>query len=57
MNGQELKRIRQAAGLSQERLAYRLNISAMTVSRWERGKHRISQPVAMAIQAAIVASD
>lgn len=57
MNGQELKRIRQAAGLSQERLAYRLNISVMTVSRWERGKHRISQPVAMAIQSAILASD
>ena len=53
MNGSQLKAIRQAAGISQEKLAHRLNISVMTVSRWERGKHRIATPVAMAIKTAI----
>lgn len=53
MTGHELKAIRQRANLSQEKLAQRLNISVMTVSRWERGKHRIATPVAMAIETAI----
>lgn len=38
-----VRKIRQARGWSQERLAHEIGISFTTVSNWERGK-RIPQP-------------
>jgi len=32
-----LKRLREAAGLSQQELAYRIGVAVTTISRWERG--------------------
>lgn len=37
----DIRRVRAAAGLTQQELAARLAVDAMTVSRWERG---VSQP-------------
>ncbi len=46
MTGQTLKRRRTRLGYSQRQFAARLGVDPMTVSRWERGVHRI--PVAVA---------
>ena len=46
MTGQTLKRHRIRLGHSQQELAAMLGVDPMTVSRWERGVHRI--PVAVA---------
>ena len=51
MNGAQLQAIRQSFGLSQEALAYELGVSVMTVSRWERGLHRIPHMVERLFQA------
>ncbi|MEB3179068.1 MAG: helix-turn-helix transcriptional regulator [Nostocaceae cyanobacterium] len=32
-----LKRLREAAGLSQQELAFRIGVAVATISRWERG--------------------
>jgi transcriptional regulator with XRE-family HTH domain len=32
-----LKRLREAAGLSQQELAFRIGVGIATISRWERG--------------------
>ncbi|HEY9880160.1 MAG TPA: helix-turn-helix transcriptional regulator [Leptolyngbyaceae cyanobacterium] len=32
-----LKRLREAAGLSQQELAFRIGVGVTTISRWERG--------------------
>jgi transcriptional regulator with XRE-family HTH domain len=47
---EELKRRRVALGLSQAELAALLRVDVMTVSRWERGQHRIPEAVALAVQ-------
>ena len=51
MTGAQLQAIRQSFGLSQESLAYELGVSVMTVSRWERGLHRIPHSVERLFQA------
>ena len=38
-----LGRLRVKAGLSQDEAAKRLGIKPMTLSRWERGRHKISE--------------
>ncbi len=38
MTPEEIKKLREDLGLTQERLAYELHISFYTVNRWERGK-------------------
>ena len=43
----DVKTIRQALGMTQERLAQKLGVSFVTISRWELGK---SKPSPMAIQ-------
>lgn len=51
MNGETLKARRAALRLSQESLAHELGVSVMTVSRWERGLHRIPLMVERLFQA------
>jgi len=41
MVGNELKERREALGLSAERLAHRLDVSANSIARWENG---VSKP-------------
>ncbi len=50
MTFEELKRRRATLRLTQEELAALLHVDVMTVSRWERGQHRIPQSVALAVQ-------
>jgi transcriptional regulator with XRE-family HTH domain len=50
MTSEDLKRRRLALGLSQVELAGLLHVDPMTVSRWERGQHRIPEAVALAVQ-------
>lgn len=40
---------REARGLSQDRLANRLGVTDVTVSRWENGRVEVSRPVMEAI--------
>jgi len=49
----ELKRLRKAAGLSQEALARRLDCSASTVAKWESGVNGISAISARAIRSVL----
>lgn len=51
MTGETLKARRAALRLSQESLAHELGVSVMTVSRWERGLHRIPKAVGKALVA------
>lgn len=39
MNGEELRRRREEAGLSQEDLSRRLGMSDSAISYWENGRH------------------
>ena len=48
MNGQEMKDLRIKAGLLGVEVAERLGVSGETVSRWERGKYRITTTTEMA---------
>jgi transcriptional regulator with XRE-family HTH domain len=41
VNPADLRRMRQEAGLSQERLAVRMGLSRVDISQWERGKRKI----------------
>ncbi len=50
MIAHELKRLRQRTGLSQEHFAALLGVTGMTVSRWERGQHRIDNLTAAGIR-------
>lgn len=51
MTKQELKQLRQAAGLSQEATARLLAVTLATYSRWEMGHHKISPIVERGIRA------
>ena len=51
MNSETLKARRAALRLSQEALAYELGVSVMTISRWERGLHRIPKAIGKALVA------
>lgn len=50
MRGRELKSVREGLGLSQRLLAERLGTSRKTINCYEMGKHRIPEPVALAVQ-------
>jgi len=50
MDGKTLKRQREALGYSQSGFAALLQIHVMTISKWERGQHRIPESVALAVQ-------
>ena len=50
MTPEELKRRRATLRLSQAELAALLHVDPMTVSKWERGVHRIPESAALAIQ-------
>ena len=39
--GAELRRAREAAGLTQKQISDRLNVTAQTVSAWENGRNKI----------------
>lgn len=39
MNSEEIKVLRKKLKLSQERFAKKINVSVMTVNRWEKGKN------------------
>ena len=50
MTQEELKRRRTTLRLTQAELAALLHVDHMTVSKWERGIHRIPESVALAVQ-------
>jgi transcriptional regulator with XRE-family HTH domain len=50
MNGKALKRRREALRYSQAQLAALLHVHTMTVSRWERGQHKVPESVALLVQ-------
>jgi len=50
MSPSELRRRRKELGLTQRELAKLLRVNLMTVSRWERGDHRIPEAVALALK-------
>jgi|SRR5215472_7244158 len=50
MRGHELKAAREGLGLSQRLLAERLGTTRKTINCYEAGKHRIPEPVALAVQ-------
>lgn len=47
MRSTDVKRLRLALGLTQAAFARRLGVSAVSVSGWERGRHR---PVGMSLK-------
>lgn len=49
MSAQEFTAWRERRGLSQIELARELGVHPMTVSKWERGKHRIPELVLLAV--------
>jgi transcriptional regulator with XRE-family HTH domain len=50
MDGKTLKRRREALGYSQVGLAALLRVHLMTISKWERGQHRVPEAVALAVK-------
>lgn len=51
MKSDDLKRRREALGLTQEQLARELDVAVMTVSRWERGVNPIPHYIELALEA------
>lgn len=47
MNANDIKRIREKLGLSQEALAHLIGVSFQTINRWERG---IFKPSPLALE-------
>lgn len=50
MSGDELRRRREALGMTQEKLAISLGVAANTVARWERGERTIPAHLPLALQ-------
>lgn len=50
MNGQEFKEWRERMGLTQAEIAKALDVTEMTVYRWETGKAPISRAVELALK-------
>lgn len=50
MSPQEMKRRREALGLTQAQLARELGLDSITVSRYERGVHPIPRTVELAFE-------
>ncbi len=51
MKPDELRRRREALGMTQDDLAHELGVKMMTVSRWERGVYPIPRHISLAIEA------
>ncbi len=51
MKPEELKRRREALGLTQEQFARELDVTTMSVSRWERGVYPIPHYIELALEA------
>ena len=51
MKPEDLKRRREALGLTQEQLARELEVTVMTVSRYERGVNPIPHVIELALEA------
>ena len=51
MKPEELKQRREALGLTQEQLARELDVTTMSVSRWERGVYPIPHYIGLALEA------
>ena len=47
MTAIEFKRIRESLGLTQMQIAVRLGVTITTVSRWENGHTKITEPRAL----------
>lgn len=50
MTPEEFRALRERLGLSQEKLARRLDVSQNTVARWESGSRKISGPAAVLLR-------
>jgi transcriptional regulator with XRE-family HTH domain len=50
MKPEQLRRLRQKLGLTQEELAREVGVARNSVARWERGEMAISEPAARLIQ-------
>ena len=50
MTAKELKAVRQSLGFTQQGLANVLQVSRVTVARWEIGERGVSGPVALLLQ-------
>ncbi len=50
MKPEQLRRLRQKLGLTQEGLAREVGVARNSVARWERGEMAISEPAARLIQ-------
>ena len=51
MQPDELRRRREALGMTQDDLARELGVKMMTVSRWERGVYPIPRHIGLALEA------
>ncbi|HVF48929.1 MAG TPA: helix-turn-helix domain-containing protein [Pyrinomonadaceae bacterium] len=51
MTPDDLKKRREALGMTQSRLARELDVDVITVSRWERGVHPIPKYIELAVEA------
>ena len=50
MTAEQLRKLRKRLGLTQKKLAARLNVSELTIKRWEGGATPISKRNAVAIR-------
>jgi DNA-binding XRE family transcriptional regulator len=50
MDGNEFKRRRERLRYTQPEIAALLGVHEITISKWERGVHRIQESVALALQ-------
>ena len=50
MKPQDLKRIRQQLGFTQQELADQLGVGRVTVTRWELGLRSIPEPIARLVE-------
>jgi transcriptional regulator with XRE-family HTH domain len=51
MNREDLRRRRENLGLTQEQLARELDVTVLTVSRWERGVYPVPKHIELAVEA------
>lgn len=51
MNREDLKHRRENLGLTQEQLARELDVTVLTISRWERGVYPVPKHIELAVEA------
>jgi len=49
-NGQKLRKLREAIGLTQEQLAERIRVSKRTIQRWETGVRHCPDAIVMLVE-------